>query len=45
MGPRGRRLTTALLWCGVIAGPLFVAVFLLEGLRSGYDPDTIAASG
>jgi hypothetical protein len=29
----------ALLTCGVVAGPLFVAAFLLEGsLRAGYDP-------
>jgi hypothetical membrane protein len=29
----------ALLACGVVAGPLFVAAFLLEGaLRAGYDP-------
>lgn len=27
------------LWCGVLAGPLFILVFLLEGfLRAGYNP-------
>ena len=32
-------LTTALLACGVVAGPLFVAVFMIEGAtRPGYDP-------
>jgi hypothetical protein len=31
--------TKALLSCGVIAGPLFVAAFLVEGAaRVGYDP-------
>lgn len=31
--------TRGLLWCGVVAGPLFIAVFLLEGAtRAGYDP-------
>jgi Protein of unknown function (DUF998) len=32
-------LTRALLWCGVVAGPLFVAVFVMEGRkRRGYSP-------
>lgn len=31
--------TRALLWCGVPAGPAFVATFLAEGaVRDGYDP-------
>lgn len=34
----GRRLTNLLLSCGAIAGPLFVAVFSVEGMmRDGYD--------
>jgi hypothetical membrane protein len=29
----------ALLWCGVVAGPLFVVAFLAQGaVRAGYDP-------
>ena len=32
-------LQQLLLWCGVIAGPLFIVVFLVERkLRPGYDP-------
>lgn len=32
-------MNRALLTCGVVAGPLFVATFLIEGaLRAGYDP-------
>ncbi len=32
------RLTRALLWCGIIAGPLFVAVLVIQGLnRAGFD--------
>jgi hypothetical protein len=31
--------TRTLLVCGVIGGPLFVAIFLIEGVtRAGYDP-------
>jgi hypothetical membrane protein len=38
-------MTKSLLACGVIAGPLFVAVFLVAGAtRPGYDPITIAIS-
>jgi hypothetical protein len=34
-----------LLWCGVIAGPLFVGVFLVEGAtRAGYDPVRLPVS-
>jgi hypothetical membrane protein len=34
-----RSTTRALLGCGVLAGPLFVLVFLIEGAtRAGYDP-------
>jgi hypothetical protein len=33
------RKTKALLSCGAIAGPLFIAAFLVEGAtRAGYDP-------
>ena len=36
---KARRKRKALLSCGVIAGPLFVAAFLVEGTaRVGYDP-------
>ena len=36
---KAREKTKALLSCGVIAGPLFVLVFLVEGAtRAGYDP-------
>lgn len=32
-------LTTFSLWCGILAGPFFVIVFLIEGaLRPGYQP-------
>src|SRR3569832_596159 len=32
-------VTPALLWCGVVVGPLFIIVFLIEGmLRKGYQP-------
>jgi hypothetical protein len=32
-------ITPLLLWCGIIAGPLFIAVFLVEGaLRDNYQP-------
>src|SRR4051794_40464578 len=35
----GRRLTNALLLCGAVAGPLFVAVFSVDGARrKAYDP-------
>lgn len=38
-------MTKLLLACGVIAGPLFVAVFLVAGAtRPGYDPITMAVS-
>jgi hypothetical membrane protein len=38
-------MTKSLLACGVIAGPLFVAVFLVAGAtRPGYDPITMAVS-
>jgi hypothetical membrane protein len=38
-------MTKLLLACGVIAGPLFVAVFLIAGAtRPGYDPITMAVS-
>lgn len=34
-----RTLTRGLLVCGVVAGPLFVVLFLIEGaIRGGYDP-------
>jgi hypothetical protein len=37
--------TSLPLWCGVVAGPLFVVVFLLEGAtRAGYDPMRLAVS-
>lgn len=36
---RGPLATTTLLWCGVVAGPLFVTVFLVAGaLRPDYNP-------
>jgi hypothetical membrane protein len=36
---KAERKTRALLYCGAIAGPLFVLVFLVEGAaRAGYDP-------
>jgi len=36
---RGLALTEGLLWCGVLAGPLFVVAFLLEGAtRADYSP-------
>jgi hypothetical membrane protein len=36
---RPDRATRVLLRCGAVAGPLFVAVFLIEGAtRAGYDP-------
>jgi hypothetical protein len=36
---RSRERTTILLPCGVVAGPLFVAAFLVEGAtRADYDP-------
>ena len=32
-------LTTLSIWCGILVGPFFIAVFLIEGLlRSGYQP-------
>lgn len=35
----GVSIDRMLLWCGVVAGPLFVATFLLEGaIAPGYDP-------
>ena len=35
----GHRLTNLLLCCGVVAGPVFVAAFTVEGAtREGYDP-------
>ena len=35
----GHRLTNLLLACGAVAGPLFVAVFTVEGARrEGYNP-------
>src|SRR4051795_7668516 len=35
----GRRRTNALLFCGAVAGPLFVAVFSVDGARrKAYDP-------
>jgi hypothetical protein len=38
-------LTSLLLWCGVIAGPLFVVAFLIEGATSpGYDPMRLPVS-
>jgi hypothetical protein len=38
-------LTGLLLWCGVIAGPLFVAAFLIEVATSpGYDPMRLPVS-
>jgi hypothetical protein len=42
----GRDRTTAvLLWCGVVAGPLFVVAFLIEGATSpGYDPIRLPVS-
>ncbi|MER7457530.1 DUF998 domain-containing protein [Micromonospora sp. NPDC126480] len=37
--PRPGRLTRALLLCGIVAGPLFVLAFLVDGaLRDDYDP-------
>jgi hypothetical protein len=40
-----RRLTPALLSCGVLAGPLFVLAFLLDGAtRPGYDPMSMTVS-
>ena len=39
-----RRLTTALISCGLVAGPLFVAVFLIEGMRPGYEPARLPIS-
>ncbi|GII79622.1 hypothetical protein Sru01_46040 [Sphaerisporangium rufum] len=37
--PAGDPVTRSLLRCGVIAGPLFVSAFLIEGAtRAGYDP-------
>jgi hypothetical membrane protein len=42
---RSQGLTAALLFCGVLAGPLFVLVFLLDGAtRPGYDPMTMPVS-
>lgn len=36
---RARSLTRTLLWCGVVAGPLFTVAFLLEGAtRPDYSP-------
>jgi len=36
---RSAKLTRRLLGCGVLAGPVFVSTFLLDGAtRSGYDP-------
>lgn len=44
-GKRGLSMTKLLLACGVIAGPLFVAVFLIAGAtRPGYDAITLAVS-
>jgi hypothetical protein len=38
-------VTRPLLWCGVIAGPLFVVAFLIEGATSpGYDPMRLPVS-
>jgi Protein of unknown function (DUF998) len=38
-------LTSLLLWCGVIAGPVFVVAFLIEGATSpGYDPMRLPVS-
>jgi hypothetical protein len=42
---RSTGLTKTLLLCGVLAGPLFVAVFLVEGAtRPGYDPMRLPVS-
>jgi uncharacterized protein DUF998 len=42
---RRDRLTTALLACGVVGGPLFIAVFLVAGaLRPGYDTTQVPVS-
>ena len=42
---QSRRVTAALLFCGVLAGPLFVLVFLVDGAtRPGYDPMTMPVS-
>ncbi len=39
MGSRHDAWTRRLLACGAVGGPLFVAVFTLEGARrKGYDP-------
>lgn len=36
--PDTASITRGLLWCGVVAGPLFITVFLVEGAtRAGYD--------
>lgn len=41
----GRRLTTSLLSCGLLVGPVFVVVFLVEGAtRAGYDPVRLPVS-
>ena len=41
----GRRLTTGLLSCGLILGPVFVVVFLVEGAtRLAYDPVRLPVS-
>jgi len=38
-------LTSLLMWCGVVAGPLFVVAFLVEGATSpGYDPMRLPVS-
>jgi hypothetical protein len=42
----GHRLTNLMLSCGAVAGPLFVAIFTVEGAkREGYDPvrETVSA--
>ncbi len=42
---RSQGLTPALLLCGVLAGPLFVLVFLVDGAtRPGYDPTSMPVS-
>ena len=42
---QSRRVTGALLFCGVLAGPLFVLVFLVDGAtRPGYDPMSMPVS-
>jgi hypothetical protein len=42
---QSRTLAAALLSCGLLAGPLFVLVFLVDGAtRPGYDPMTMSVS-